>query len=43
MRELEAELETAPAAGQWPPKGFYAEYYATTGFLLGMLTRRSVC
>ena len=34
VRALEAELQTEPAA--WPPNGFYAEYYATTGFILGM-------
>jgi len=36
VRELETQLESEKTAGQWPPKGFYAEYYATTGFILGM-------
>ncbi len=36
VQTLEAELQGESAAGQWPPKGFYAEYYATSGFLLGM-------
>ena len=36
VRELETQVEAEKTAGQWPPKGFYAEYYATTGFILGM-------
>lgn len=36
VQELERELEVDESVGQWPPKGFYAEYYATTGFILGM-------
>jgi hypothetical protein len=36
VRELESEIETERTAGQWPPKGFYTEYYATSGFILGM-------
>ncbi len=36
VRELESQVEAEKTAGQWPPKGFYAEYYATTGFILGM-------
>ncbi len=36
VQQLEAELAPNPADSQWPPKGFYAEYYATTGFILGM-------
>jgi len=37
VQALEAEIQQDASAGAWPPKGFYAEYYATTGFLLGML------
>jgi hypothetical protein len=36
VAQLETELSAEPARGQWPPKGFYAEYYATSGFMLGM-------
>lgn len=36
LQELEAEVQSERTGGQWPPTGFYAEYYATTGFLLGM-------
>jgi hypothetical protein len=36
VRELEAEVRAAPTPKGWPPKVFYAEYYATTGFMLGM-------
>lgn len=36
VRELESELSSAEAGSGWPPRGFYAEYYATTGFILGM-------
>lgn len=36
VRQLEAELQSESTGGQWPPKGFYSEYYATTGFILGM-------
>lgn len=36
VRQLEAELPPEQVGGQWPPRGFYAEYYATTGFILGM-------
>jgi len=36
VQELERELEADDTVAQWPPKGFYAEYYATTGFILGM-------
>ena len=36
VRDLETEVEAEKTAGEWPPKGFYAEYYATTGFILGM-------
>lgn len=38
VRQLEAELSAAgEQPAPWPPAGFYWEYYATTGFLLGML------
>jgi hypothetical protein len=36
---LEAELtdiDTAAGAGGWKPSGYYATYYATAGFMLGM-------
>lgn len=36
VQQLETELAAEEAAGGWPPKGFYTEYYATTGFILGM-------
>jgi hypothetical protein len=36
VQRLEAEVAADATAGQWPPKGFYLEYYATSGFLLGM-------
>lgn len=36
VQQLEHELAASESEGQWPPKGFYLEYYATTGFLLGM-------
>lgn len=36
VQQLEAELAAEESAGGWPPKGFYTEYYATTGFILGM-------
>ena len=36
VRELESQLEANRTAGQWPPARFYVEYYATTGFILGM-------
>jgi len=36
VQRLESELATEETLGQWPPKGFYLEYYATTGFLLGI-------
>ncbi len=37
VRELEAELSAEQTDSPWPPKGFYSEYYATTGFILGMI------
>lgn len=33
---LETELGATQPKSHWPPAGFYAEYYATTGFILGM-------
>ncbi len=36
LLQLESEVATSATEGQWPPKGFYLEYYATSGFLLGM-------
>lgn len=36
-RKLEAELAEEEGAGQWPPKGFYGGYYATSGFTLGAI------
>lgn len=37
VQRLEDELSAAKSPNKWPPEGFYWEYYATTGFLLGML------
>lgn len=37
VRQLEAEVNAEEAAEGWPPTGFYSEYYATTGFVLGMI------
>jgi hypothetical protein len=36
VERLEAEMAADQTAGKWPPQGFYTEYYATTGFLLGI-------
>lgn len=36
VQQLEHELAASESAGQWPPQGFYLEYYATSGFMLGM-------
>lgn len=36
VRQLESELTDSQSTSQWPPKGFYTEYYATSGFILGM-------
>ncbi|MBI1349327.1 hypothetical protein GC163_23920 [bacterium] len=36
IERLEEELAAKTTPQQWPPKGFYWEYYATTGFLLGI-------
>lgn len=33
---LEADLADAPAAPAWQSQGYYAAYYATTGFMLGL-------
>ena len=37
VRELEERLAALNAGEKWQAKGFYASYYATTGFLLGLL------
>lgn len=34
IRQLEDEIGP-DAHGEWPPKGFYWSYYATSGFMLG--------
>lgn len=36
VQKLEHELAASETAGQWPPTNFYLEYYATSGFMLGM-------
>jgi hypothetical protein len=37
IRELEGEISGDPETDtKWAPQGFYTEYYATTGFILGM-------
>ncbi len=36
LHELELELSEPAPASRFPPPGFYSEYYAATGFLLGM-------
>ena len=36
VQVLETELKESTTTSQWPPRGFYAEYYATSGFLLGL-------
>jgi hypothetical protein len=36
LARLEAELAAEAGPGNWPPQGFYLEYYATTGFMLGI-------
>jgi hypothetical protein len=36
LQRLETEMAAEQSAGHWPPEGFYLEYYATTGFLLGI-------
>lgn len=35
VRELERDLAVESFSTEWPPKGFYGSYYATTGFMLG--------
>jgi hypothetical protein len=40
-RQLEAELATAEDLKPFQPKGYYAAYYATTGFMLGMFAAMS--
>lgn len=38
VAKLETEIreaESAAAASQWPPQGFYGAYYANSGFMLG--------
>ncbi len=35
VARLEAELASQPLGTTWPPKDFYAAYYATAGFVLG--------
>lgn len=37
VRQLEAELQSQKPTDDWPPKQFYTAYYATTGFILGMI------
>jgi len=37
VRQLEAEVQADQAINPWPPKNFYSEYHATTGFILGMI------
>ncbi|HET6425178.1 MAG TPA: hypothetical protein VFG20_15935 [Planctomycetaceae bacterium] len=36
VQKLEHELAASESAGQWPPQGFYLDYYANSGFMLGM-------
>ncbi|HWB09560.1 MAG TPA: hypothetical protein VG826_10060 [Pirellulales bacterium] len=36
VQQLKAELASETAPARWRPTGYYAAYYATTGFLLGM-------
>ena len=36
VHELEMELARDTEATHWPPRVFYTEYYAATGFLLGI-------
>jgi hypothetical protein len=40
-RQLEAELATDEAAKPFQVRGYYAAYYATTGFMLGMFAAMS--
>jgi hypothetical protein len=36
VQQLESEIAAEETPANWPPRGFYWEYYATTGFLLGI-------
>jgi hypothetical protein len=36
VRQLDAEIAHAVQDRQWPPRGFYWAYYATSGFMLGL-------
>ena len=36
VQALETEVTASQETGHWPPVSFYADYYATTGFILGM-------
>jgi hypothetical protein len=36
VSQLEAELSTEQAQGEWPPKGYYTAYHVLAGFVLGM-------
>jgi hypothetical protein len=36
ISQLEAELSTEQAQGEWPPKGYYTAYHVLAGFVLGM-------
>ncbi len=36
VRELEGELGSLDGGHDWLPKGFYGDYHATTGFMLGV-------
>ncbi len=35
LNRLETELAAEAPSSGWPPKSYYAAYYATTGFMLG--------
>lgn len=35
-RQLQEEIAKTAPQGQWPPRGFYWAYYATSGFMLGL-------
>src|SRR5262249_39750736 len=36
VRRIEDDLASATSEHNWPPRGYYAAYYATTGFMLGI-------
>lgn len=36
VHELEGELSSLDGGQDWLPKGFYGDYHATTGFMLGI-------